>query len=621
MSSSTGMTPEKELLETEKSFVETANYLVNNVMQPLESWLTEIGFTLDQDPNRKDKNSIYNIIKKENIEVISVLFSNIKQILDINKFILEKLEEADGNRLEIVKQFKKVAPSLKLYADYIRNFENARALLKRLMQDVRFATFVRALEFHPFSKGQSLESHLSKPWQRVMKYELLLKEIKRRADTEEEKDLISKLILDMKLINRGMNRSQAATENQKLLLEKQKYYGMTDLTKPARYFVKDGDLKVIKDGKKKEFSFILCNDVLFWGKKETLISYANFKEHDIHTVQIVRKSQDASRSFMLILTHDETIQVECSSVVECEEWLNEMISLKTDEHLETFTGRKDARRVSFPLASTQNIGTVGEFKIKVVEFTYDDEKASSNGTYSRSIYVVPLEVSLSARSTGYIPYDSLIPSQDSEMDDKNENEEIVTTSSDHTDRDEDDNTHSSFRFSRQSSDKSNQRGSTTEDLLAAALTSALASSKGNVAPSNFAKRRPSMQSSQSESTLVQNQSTPPQIKATSTHVTPTPAGISTPQNHLQNSYRRSMSHIPSTGDHANVSRSSHQSVPRLQVNNMATSVPPPPPVKMGFPEQPLPFGWEQKLAPDGRHYYVNHSSKTTQWERPKLNGV
>lgn len=34
------------------------------------------------------------------------------------------------------------------------------------------------------------------------------------------------------------------------------------------------------------------------------------------------------------------------------------------------------------------------------------------------------------------------------------------------------------------------------------------------------------------------------------------------------------------------------------------------------PIQSLPEGWEQKVSPDGRPYYVNHSTQSTQWTRP-----
>lgn len=32
---------------------------------------------------------------------------------------------------------------------------------------------------------------------------------------------------------------------------------------------------------------------------------------------------------------------------------------------------------------------------------------------------------------------------------------------------------------------------------------------------------------------------------------------------------------------------------------------------------PLPSGWERRVQPDGRVYYVNHKNRTTQWEDPR----
>ena len=32
--------------------------------------------------------------------------------------------------------------------------------------------------------------------------------------------------------------------------------------------------------------------------------------------------------------------------------------------------------------------------------------------------------------------------------------------------------------------------------------------------------------------------------------------------------------------------------------------------------EPLPPGWEEKRDATGRRYYVNHSTRSTQWERP-----
>ena len=35
-------------------------------------------------------------------------------------------------------------------------------------------------------------------------------------------------------------------------------------------------------------------------------------------------------------------------------------------------------------------------------------------------------------------------------------------------------------------------------------------------------------------------------------------------------------------------------------------------------EEPLPPGWEERVDSQGRTFYVNHNSRTTQWERPSL---
>lgn len=33
-------------------------------------------------------------------------------------------------------------------------------------------------------------------------------------------------------------------------------------------------------------------------------------------------------------------------------------------------------------------------------------------------------------------------------------------------------------------------------------------------------------------------------------------------------------------------------------------------------EEPLPPGWEERVDSQGRTFYVNHNTRTTQWERP-----
>jgi atrophin-1 interacting protein 5 (WW domain-containing E3 ubiquitin protein ligase 1) len=38
------------------------------------------------------------------------------------------------------------------------------------------------------------------------------------------------------------------------------------------------------------------------------------------------------------------------------------------------------------------------------------------------------------------------------------------------------------------------------------------------------------------------------------------------------------------------------------------------------PLGPLPEGWEKRVEPNGRVYFVNHKNRTTQWEDPRTQG-
>lgn len=297
--------------------------------------------------DQRERNSVlYTLIKKEKVDIVAVIFSNIRQLLDCNLVILEILQENSIpviNRKEIIINFNKVLPMLKFYGDYIRNVENSRQLLKRLEADIRFTSFIRAIELQEESNGLKLESHLAKPWQRIMKYELLLREMRERADSKEEQLLIDDTIDVIREINTGLNKLQAASENQKLLIEKQKYYGLKDIVAPARYFVRDGTMKVITSTKKRELSFLLCNDVLFYGRKSGTLTTAQFKSCDVHQILVVRYPETESKTFVLRISLDEgkltdalsqiaiVFQVEASTEEECDKWLQDIISLKNDD--------------------------------------------------------------------------------------------------------------------------------------------------------------------------------------------------------------------------------------------------------------------------------------------------
>jgi hypothetical protein len=301
------MNPETELLETEEKYVNSLRFIISSYLEPLERYLEELKALFDQ-PDNRDRGILFTILKKEKVDIVSVIFSNIKQLLHTNEMILQILQQSQFDRAsphEIVQNFRKVVPTLKFYSDYIKNSEASRELLKRLEPDLRFSAFIRAIELQAASQGLTFESQLAKPWQRVMKYELLLREICERAEPGEERENIRQTIEEIREINTGLNKSQAASENQKLLLEKQRYYGLKDLSAPARYFVRDGVLKIVTASRRRELCFILCNDLLFYGRRAGALTQAQFKSCDIHQALVVRYPEKEAKTFLLRISIDE----------------------------------------------------------------------------------------------------------------------------------------------------------------------------------------------------------------------------------------------------------------------------------------------------------------------------
>lgn len=373
-----------------------------------------------------------------------------------------------------------------------------------------------------------------------------------------------------------------------------------------------------------------------------MIHYANFREFNIQNIQIVRKRPDTSRSFVLILSPEECIQVECSSILECEEWLSELISLKTDEHLEKITGRKDARRVSYPLTSSKSLREMGESQIRLCEFVYENEQdihTATNGTFCSNTYSVPLAAAMNAEDTGFIPYDSLVKldensckngSTDGSRDDN------TTTTRDSYERDcnqapttlSNDSTPVSSAVNDMShvTDEDTpeiDRGMRTVNISSSLLAEALASlggpKAGNETPctdtSDTTSTKPN-EASLSVNSKHQHKppapiapdkppapprATPPLIQPTTAQIRPSSATISP-------SFEHSDFNKPRVHSQQHSSRLSLDSIQQIQLRHSCPSARP--------NKFPLPSGWEQKQAPDGRLYYVHHATKSTQWERP-----
>lgn len=68
-----------------------------------------------------------------------------------------------------------------MYFDYFNNYSKSSTTLDTLMQRRAFADFIDAARLSPSHRLLSLKDYLIKPVQRLPKYVLIMKEIKRRT--------------------------------------------------------------------------------------------------------------------------------------------------------------------------------------------------------------------------------------------------------------------------------------------------------------------------------------------------------------------------------------------------------------------------------------------------------
>lgn len=175
-----------ELIETERTYVKNLNNLLENYLEPLkrETFLS-------------------------NAE-INALFGNIQEIVTFQRQFLQNLDHAiemeiDFNNFEYPSQFKNVLFSIgsaflyyvnhfKLYSSFCASHSKAQKVLHPNEGNQALQEFLQAR--NPRQQHSStLESYLIKPIQRILKYPLLLQQLKNLTDerSDEHQHLIEAL--------------------------------------------------------------------------------------------------------------------------------------------------------------------------------------------------------------------------------------------------------------------------------------------------------------------------------------------------------------------------------------------------------------------------------------------
>ncbi|KAF6327306.1 FYVE, RhoGEF and PH domain containing 3 [Rhinolophus ferrumequinum] len=277
-------------------------------------------------------------------EVTTGIFSNISSIYRFHgQFLLPELqtritEEWDMNpRLGDILQ--KLAPFLKMYGEYVKNFDRAMELVSAWTQrSLLFRDVVHSIQKQEVCGNLTLQHHMLEPVQRVPRYELLLTDYLKRlpVDAPDRKDAERSL----ELISTAANHSNAAIRKMekmhKLLEVYERLGGEEDIVNPTNELIKEGHIQKLsaKNGTAQDRHLILFNSMILYCVPKLRLMGQKFsirEKMDISDLQVQDITKPHAAHTFIITGKKRSLELQTRTEEEKKEWI-QVIEATIEKH-------------------------------------------------------------------------------------------------------------------------------------------------------------------------------------------------------------------------------------------------------------------------------------------------
>ncbi|MBN3297769.1 FGD3 protein, partial [Amia calva] len=316
----------RELLQTEEAYVKRLHLLD----QVFCTKLTEAGIQQD---------------------VITGIFSNISSIYCFHEqFLLPELKTRIINEWEsnprIGDILQKLAPFMKMYGEYVKNFDRAMDLVNTSTQrSSQFKSTVQNIQKQEVCGNLTLQHHMLEPVQRIPRYELLLKDYLKKLpeDALDRKDAEKAL----ELISTAANHSNAAIRKMekmhKLLEVYERLGGEEDIVNPANELIKEGHIKKMsaKNGTAQDrYLYLFNNMVLYCVPKLRLIGqkFSVRERIDIAGMEVQERVKHNLPHTFAISGKQRSLELQARTEEEKTDWIQVILATieKHKQNSETF---------------------------------------------------------------------------------------------------------------------------------------------------------------------------------------------------------------------------------------------------------------------------------------------
>ena len=269
----------KEIISSEENYNNSLDLVVRNVIKPSEN--CEL-LTKDQ---------------------LHTLFSHLTNITLFSKEISNNLKQRstptfDCRKTEFLDIFLKFFDFYKIYSPYCNNFPDAQNLLGEIRSDPKrpFCQLLKKLEYTQHLQNLNLLDHLIKPIQRLPKYELLFKDLKKNTEkTHPDYNNIEVALEKFIQLNKDNNQKMESYLKQLKLFELQKLFGgqNINLFDKHRKFLQEEALYIIKEDIPRPIILYILSDLLLVTEVSEIGTYSLIHQLQLDSASFVCDLQNA----------------------------------------------------------------------------------------------------------------------------------------------------------------------------------------------------------------------------------------------------------------------------------------------------------------------------------------
>ncbi|CAJ1054377.1 FYVE%2C RhoGEF and PH domain-containing protein 4-like [Xyrichtys novacula] len=265
-------------------------------------------------------------------EVIRNIFSNISSIYSFHsQFLLPDLENCINHWCEspgLGKVLLQHAPFLRMYADYVRNFDQAMELVRTWTErSSAFRNIIQDIQSQEVCGNLTLQHHMLEPVQRVPRYEMLLRDyLKKLPEDNPDYELAHKSLQTISMAATHSNSAIHQAENLKRLLEIYEMVGEEEVVNPTNEFLREGRLLKLaarNTSAMERHLFLFNNFLLCCTPKFSLVGqrFTVRCRIGVDGMEVQQTNNEDHLNTFQVSGKERTLELQASSEEERDEWI------------------------------------------------------------------------------------------------------------------------------------------------------------------------------------------------------------------------------------------------------------------------------------------------------------